>query len=77
MSCPHYLGEIVIYLGLLVVLHGRQLNAWLILLWVVRLLSGSFGGVEILRHSLSTPPLSAAASAAVRLFFSQPDIQRL
>ena len=35
VSCPHYLGEIVIYIGLLLLQRGRRLNAWLILLWVV------------------------------------------
>lgn len=35
LSCPHYLAEIVIYVGLLLVLRGRHVNAWLILSWVV------------------------------------------
>lgn len=36
VSCPHYLGEVVIYIGLLLMLRGRHLNAWLMLAWVVR-----------------------------------------
>lgn len=36
VSCPHYLAEVVIYVGLLFVLRGRHVNAWLILFWVVR-----------------------------------------
>ena len=35
ISCPHYLGEIVIYAGLLVMQRGAHLNCWLILAWVV------------------------------------------
>lgn len=36
MSCPHYLGEVVIYAGLaLVAVGGRRTTAWLMLLWVV------------------------------------------
>mmetsp|Transcript_17269 Transcript_17269/g.51724 ORF Transcript_17269/g.51724 Transcript_17269/m.51724 type:complete len:306 (-) Transcript_17269:5708-6625(-) len=35
VSCPHYLGEIVIYVGLLVIQRGAHLNSWLILAWVV------------------------------------------
>ena len=41
VSCPHYLGEILIYTGLLLMVHGRILNAWLILAWVVSLLNTS------------------------------------
>lgn len=39
VSCPHYLGEIVIYVGLLVIQRGAHLNSWLILAWVVRRLN--------------------------------------
>lgn len=35
VSCPHYLGEVVIYAGLAVALAGRRVTAWLMLLWVV------------------------------------------
>lgn len=69
MSCPHYLGEIVIYLGLLVVLHGRQLNAWLILLWVVRLLSGSFGG-NLAAFTFHATPLSGCKCSGEVVFFA-------
>ena len=36
VSCPHYLGEVVIYAGLVAALAGRRTTAWLMLLWVVR-----------------------------------------
>lgn len=35
MSCPHYLGEIIIYAGLLLTSGLLQLLPWLIFLWVV------------------------------------------
>ena len=35
VSCPHYLGEVVIYAGLALALAGQRLTAWLMLLWVV------------------------------------------
>ena len=35
VSCPHYLGEVVIYAGLVLVEAGRRTTAWLMLLWVV------------------------------------------
>lgn len=37
MSCPHYLGEMVIYAGLAAVAGpggGRRVTAWLMLVWV-------------------------------------------
>ncbi|GAX80420.1 hypothetical protein CEUSTIGMA_g7859.t1 [Chlamydomonas eustigma] len=34
VSCPHYFGEVLIYLGLLLLAEGR-VNAWLMLGWVV------------------------------------------
>jgi len=36
VSCPHYLGEIVIYLGLAVLAGGLVIGPWLALAWVVR-----------------------------------------
>jgi hypothetical protein len=36
VSCPHYLGEIIVYLGLVILTGGAQVNAWLMLAWVVR-----------------------------------------
>lgn len=36
MSCPHYLGEIVLYLGLAALIGDQALDVWLILAWVVR-----------------------------------------
>ena len=35
VSCPHYLGEVVVYLGLVLLTEGRNVNAWLMLAWVV------------------------------------------
>ena len=35
VSCPHYLGEVVIYAGLVAALAGRRTTGWLMLLWVV------------------------------------------
>lgn len=35
VSCPHYLGEIIIYAGLLLTSGLLQLLPWLIFLWVV------------------------------------------
>ena len=35
VSCPHYLGEIVIYLGLTLILGGSNLCVWVVLAWVV------------------------------------------
>ncbi|KAL4458471.1 hypothetical protein ABPG75_013336 [Micractinium tetrahymenae] len=44
VSCPHYLGEVVIYAGLaLVAGGGRRATAWLMLLWVVTNLSLAAG----------------------------------
>lgn len=44
VSCPHYLGEVVIYAGLaLVAGAGRRTTAWLMLLWVVTNLSLAAG----------------------------------
>ncbi len=52
MSCPHYLGEVVIYAGLaLVACAGLRATAWLMLLWVVsgwRLPGGSMRGARLL-----------------------------
>jgi 3-oxo-5-alpha-steroid 4-dehydrogenase len=42
VSCPHYLGEIVIYLGLAVLAGGLVLGPWLALAWVVRFLTFLF-----------------------------------
>lgn len=36
VSCPHYLAEMVIYLGFTLMLDTRQLLSWLPLIWVVR-----------------------------------------
>jgi hypothetical protein len=48
VSCPHYLGEIVIYVGLAVVLKGRGLSL-VILAWVVRTLHlcTVIGGIQM------------------------------
>ena len=35
VSCPHYLGEIVIYLGFAVLAGGLVIGPWLALAWVV------------------------------------------
>ncbi|PSC71218.1 Polyprenol reductase 2 [Micractinium conductrix] len=44
VSCPHYLGEVVIYAGLaLVAGGGRRVTAWLMLLWVLTNLSLAAG----------------------------------
>ena len=37
VSCPHYLGEIVIYLGLTLILGRNNLCIWVVLAWVVSL----------------------------------------
>ena len=37
VSCPHYLAEIIIYIGLLGMMGPQRLLPWLILLWLVRL----------------------------------------
>lgn len=37
VSCPHYLAEMIIYLGFTMLLDTRQLLSWLPLLWVVSL----------------------------------------
>ena len=36
VSCPHYLGEIVIYCGLALVAEGSNMCIWIVLAWVVR-----------------------------------------
>lgn len=36
VSCPHYLGEIVIYGGLVLMLGGSNIGIWIVLAWVVR-----------------------------------------
>lgn len=47
MSCPHYLGEVVIYAGLaLVAGAGRRTTAWLMLLWVVSGWLTTGGGMQ-------------------------------
>lgn len=38
VSCPHYFGEIVIYVGLVLVTEMHNWGAWLMLAWVVRAL---------------------------------------
>ncbi|KAI7841967.1 hypothetical protein COHA_004494 [Chlorella ohadii] len=43
VSCPHYLGEVVIYAGLALALAGQRVTAWLMLLWVVSNLSLAAG----------------------------------
>lgn len=35
VSCPHYLGEIVIYAGLVIALGRHNLLVWIIFTWVV------------------------------------------
>jgi 3-oxo-5-alpha-steroid 4-dehydrogenase 3 len=35
VSCPHYLAEIIIYIGLVIIQQGRRGNMWLVLAWVV------------------------------------------
>lgn len=35
VSCPHYLAEIIIYLGLLMVLGRHNVLIWLVFTWVV------------------------------------------
>ena len=35
ISCPHYLGEVVVYCGIILLTGGRLLNTWLMLAWVV------------------------------------------
>ena len=35
VSCPHYLGEVVVYCGIVLLTGGRLLNTWLMLAWVV------------------------------------------
>lgn len=42
VSCPHYLGEIVLYCGLVLFVEPT-LNSCLLLLWVVRCLSWLWG----------------------------------
>jgi hypothetical protein len=37
VSSPHYLGEVVIYGGLVLAVAGQRSTAWLMLLWVVSL----------------------------------------
>ena len=36
VSCPHYLAEILIYGGLVLVQGPQSVNIWLIFMWVVR-----------------------------------------
>ena len=38
VSCPHYLGEIVIYVGLTLLLDFKRPLSWLPLVWVVRII---------------------------------------
>jgi hypothetical protein len=45
VSCPHYLAEIVIYLGLVLVQGGRAI-LWLVLAWVVRGAAGEHMAVQ-------------------------------
>eukprot|EP00798_Chlamydomonas_sp_ICE-L_P012253 gene12253-15398_t len=45
VSCPHYLGEVVIYAGLMLIMRG-QLNSVLMLCWVVSGCKESALGVE-------------------------------
>ena len=35
VSCPHYLGEVIVYLGLVLLTEGRRGDAWMMLSWVV------------------------------------------
>lgn len=35
VSCPHYLGEIVIYLGLAILTGTRVVGPWMMVAWVV------------------------------------------
>ena len=37
VSCPHYLGEIVIYLGLAILMGTRVAGPWFMVAWVVSL----------------------------------------
>ena len=39
VSCPHYLGEIVLYAGLALILCGSNISIMVVLAWVVRSLS--------------------------------------
>ena len=39
VSCPHYLGEIVLYAGLALVLCGSNISIMVVFAWVVRSLS--------------------------------------
>ena len=39
VSCPHYLGEIVLYAGLALILCGSNISIMVVFAWVVRSLS--------------------------------------
>lgn len=41
VSCPHYLGEVVLYAGLVAATAGQRATVWLMLLWVVSSLLGA------------------------------------
>jgi 3-oxo-5-alpha-steroid 4-dehydrogenase 3 len=45
VSCPHYLGEIVIYCGLALVASGSNICIWIVLAWVVRSLPCCHAGL--------------------------------
>lgn len=52
MSCPHYLGEIVLYLGLAILIGDQSLDVWLVLAWVVRFRSRAAGCARVMTPHL-------------------------
>lgn len=62
VSCPHYLGEIIIYCGLVIAMRGSHLDTWLILAWVVSNLVVAAGATQAwYRRHFKTYPASRKA----------------
>jgi hypothetical protein len=62
VSCPHYLGEVVIYAGLVAALAGRRTTAWLMLLWVVSAVQCSACPLRRTMHGAGAHMLHQGAS---------------
>ena len=77
MSCPHYLGEVVIYAGLaLVAGAGRRTTAWLMLLWVVSGWLTTGGGMQGALAEPGDVPGSRVFSYCLLPFLAPPALAR-